>query len=336
MKQDKITLAHGDGGKLSRELVEEIIYPIFTNNSGHPLNDAAVIKIEDANIAITTDSFVVSPIFFPGGDIGKLAACGTINDLAVSGAVPKYLSVGLIIEEGFLLEDLKKILRSLAHTAVEAGVSVVTGDTKVVEKGNVDKIYINTTGVGIINKGISLDPSKIAVGDTIIISGTVGDHGMAILSKREGLAFGTEILSDCVPLNGLAGLLSASGGVSCMRDPTRGGLAAVLIELAAQSQTALEISEEAIPLHPAVRASCEMLGLDPLYLVNEGKIVIFAKQGREDEIMNILKKHPLGNDAKVIGKVFGKSNNGTVLLGTSLGAKRILSLFEGEHLPRIC
>jgi len=332
----QITLAHGGGGKLSRELVEEIIYPIFDNNGGHRLLDSALLSLDGGNIAMTTDSFVISPLFFPGGDIGKLAACGTINDLAVAGAKPRFLSVGLIIEEGFEIADLKRILHSLAKTASAAGVSVVTGDTKVVEKGNCDGLYINTTGLGVVPENVSLGPEKVSVGDLVIVSGSIGDHGMAILSTREGLSFRTEIESDCAPLNDLTEKLVATGGVSVMRDPTRGGVASILHELAQESGLTVEISEEMLPVHPAVNAGCSMLGLDPLNLANEGKLVIFAKAHKEEEVMNVLKNHPLGRSASVIGKVTSREEWGKVLIETTLGAKRILPLIEGEVLPRIC
>lgn len=333
---DKITLAHGGGGRLSHELVEKIIYPIFQENSGHKLLDSALLPAEKGRIAMTTDSFVVSPIFFPGGNIGKLAACGTINDLAVSGAIPKYMSVGLIIEEGFSIEELKVLLKSLYETAAEAGVMVVTGDTKVVEKGSLDKIYINTTGVGFLPEGVLLEPSKINVGDVVIISGTVGDHEMTILSEREGLSFGGNLVSDCAPLNQLTKSLIEIGGISCMRDPTRGGLASVLIELASQSGSIIEIEESKIPVNPVVAAGCNMLGLDPLYLANEGKLAIIANAQKADEIIKYLRVQPLGKYAEIIGQVTAKETVGKVFLETELGAKRELMLLEGEHLPRIC
>lgn len=336
MKRDKILLAHGSGGELSRELIEKIIYPIFDNNGGQELLDSAFLAIEGDRIAMTTDSYVISPLFFPGGDIGKLAACGTINDLAVCGAIPKFLSVGLIIEDGFPVEDLKKILRSLSDTAASAGVFVVTGDTKVVERGSADKIFINTTGIGIVPEGVSLGPTEISVGDLIIISGTVGDHGMAVLCQREGLSLGGQIASDCAPLSGLVELLVSTEGVSCMRDPTRGGVASVLYEFARQSKMTMEILNEAVPVHHEVAAGCSMLGLDPLYLANEGKLLIFARPEKESEIMNVLRNHPLGRAGRVIGRVTSRDDSGKVLVETELGAKRILPAIEGEHLPRIC
>lgn len=333
---DKITLAHGSGGRLSHELIEEIIYPIFNNNEGHELLDSALLPIGKGTMAMTTDSFVVTPIFFPGGDIGKLAACGTINDLAVSGAIPKFMSVGLIIEEGFPISELKEVLKSLYETAKESGVKIVTGDTKVVEKGSVDKIYINTSGIGFVPEGLVLSPNSIRVGDLVIVSGTIGDHGMAILSKREGLSFGSQILSDCAPLNSLISSLVETGGISCMRDPTRGGLTSTLLELARQSGTIMEIYEEKVPIKPSVAAGCKMLGLDPFYLANEGKVLMIVKPNKEKIIMNLLRNHPLGKNAAIIGTVTSKDIKGKVLLETELGVKRSLLLLEGEHLPRIC
>ncbi len=333
---DIITLAHGSGGRLSHELIEEVICPIFNKNAGHELLDSALLSIDKGTIAMTTDSFVVTPIFFPGGNIGKLAACGTINDLAVSGAIPKFMSVGLIIEEGFPLWDLREVLTSLYETAAHAGVAIVTGDTKVVERGSVDKIYINTTGIGYVPEGVILSPKNIRIGDIVIVSGNIGDHGMAILSKREGLSFGSQILSDCAPLNDLTASLVEIGGISCMRDPTRGGLTSSLIELANQSGTVLEICEDKVPIQASVDAGCNMLGLDPLYLANEGKLLIISKPNKEKEIINLLKNHPLGKNAASIGMVTATDSKGKVLLETELGVKRALLLLEGEHLPRIC
>ncbi|MBO8169524.1 MAG: hydrogenase expression/formation protein HypE [Thermoanaerobacteraceae bacterium] len=337
MDQERILLAHGSGGRQTQELIEKIIYPIFEANGGQPLLDAALLPAPGgAGLALTTDSFVVSPLFFPGGDIGKLAACGTINDLAVVGARPLYLTVGLIIEEGFAVADLKRILTSLAEVAKSAGVSVVAGDTKVVERGNADKLYINTTGIGVVAPGVALGPERIAEGDLIIVSGTVGDHGMTILCQREGLPLEAEVASDCAALHDLARALIATGGISCMRDPTRGGLATALNELAAQSGTVMEISEEKVPVQPPVAAGCGMLGLDPLYLANEGKLLITVRPDCGEAVMSVLVKHPLGKRARVIGRVTGRDGRGKVLLETGLGVRRILPGLEGEHLPRIC
>ncbi|WP_366922173.1 hydrogenase expression/formation protein HypE [Metallumcola ferriviriculae] len=335
MKRDKITLAHGSGGKLSQRLIEEVIYPAFGSNGGHELLDAASFTAW-GKMAFTTDSFVISPLFFSGGDIGKLAACGTINDLAVSGAEPLFLSVGLIIEEGFEISKLQKILQSLANTAETAGAAVVTGDTKVVERGNADKLYINTAGIGLISPGTQLGPANIEVGDVIIVSGTMGDHGMAVLSCREGLSFETVLTSDCAALNGLVEAVSRTGSIVCMRDPTRGGLATTLCELAEQSGTVMEIIEDQVPVKPAVTLGCAMLGMDPLYLANEGKVIIIAKNQSKEKVLTAVKGHPLGSDAQIIGKVTGRDQGGAVLLETTVGAKRLLRRLEGEHLPRIC
>jgi hydrogenase expression/formation protein HypE len=332
----KITLAHGSGGRLSQELINNVIYPIFKNNGGNELNDSALLSLKSETLAFTTDSYVVKPIFFPGGDIGKLAVCGTINDLSVCGAIPKYLSVGFIIEEGLEMRDLKTILKSMANVLEETDVKVVTGDTKVVERGNAEKIYINTSGIGIIPENVSLGPGMISADDVIIVSGTVGDHGMAILSSREGLSFESSLQSDCAPLNSLTRKLVETGGVTCMRDPTRGGLASCLVELANQAGCSMEVYSETIPINPLVKSGCDMLGLDPLYLANEGKVIIFVKKGFENNILTILKNHPLGKNAAVIGRVIRKDADAKVLLETELGVKRSLYLLEGEHLPRIC
>lgn len=336
MEKDKISLAHGSGGRLSQYLVEKLIYPIFGDNGGQELLDAALLTIEGSRMAFSTDSFVVSPLFFNGGNIGKLAACGTINDLAVSGAKPLYLSVGLIIEEGFPTEELKEILTSLSETAHEAGAAIVTGDTKVVERGNADGLYINTAGIGIMPDDIVLGPKMISPGDIVFVSGAVGDHGMSILSQREGLSFQIPVESDCAALNSLTEALLQTSGITCMRDPTRGGLATTLVELAEQSGTLVEIVQEKIPIKPVVAAGCDMLGFDPLYLANEGKLLVFAKPEKEKEIHSVFKNHPLGQEARLIGKVTSFRDKGMVLLETELGVKRILTMLEGEHLPRIC
>ncbi|NTW05843.1 MAG: hydrogenase expression/formation protein HypE [Peptococcaceae bacterium] len=336
MNNRVISLAHGSGGRLTQELIEEIIYPAFGNNGGNPLLDSALLTIDYKKIAFTTDSFVVSPLFFEGGDIGKLAACGTINDLAVCGATPLYISVGLIIEEGFSVELLKKILRSLASAAGDAGVLVVTGDTKVVERGNADGIYINTAGIGVLPQDVRVGPEMIEPGDLIFISGAVGDHGMSVLTKREGLSYQIPVASDCAPLNSLIKSLLETSGIKCMKDPTRGGLATALVELAEQSKTLMEISEERIPIRQTVSLGCDLLGLDPLYLANEGNLLIIAKADKESEIAAVLDNHPLGKEAKLIGRVVSYRDKGMVLLETPLGVKRILTMLEGEQLPRIC
>lgn len=329
---DKIIMAHGSGGRLSHELVN-LFKKYLTNPFLDQMNDAAVLVEAKGQIAMTTDSFVISPLFFKGGNIGKLAVCGTINDLAVSGAVPKFLSLGLILEEGFPLDQLESIIESAARTAKEAGVFIVCGDTKVVEKGNADGIYINTTGIGFIQDK-EVGPERIQPEDVILISGTIGDHGIAILSEREGLEFNTPVISDCAPLNNLIDSFYVPG-VKCMRDPTRGGVATTLNELASQAGVQMLINEEALPLNQGVEGAASMLGLDPLYLANEGKVLIVVAQEKAEQVLVKMHSHPLGRDAAQIGRVeAGKP--GLVLLETMLGSKRIVGMLEGEHLPRIC
>ncbi|HWJ02304.1 MAG TPA: hydrogenase expression/formation protein HypE [Verrucomicrobiae bacterium] len=327
-------MAHGSGGRVSHQLVHEVFQAAFDNEWLRQMGDAAILPAEEGRLALTTDSFVVSPVVFRGGDIGKLAVCGTVNDLAVSGAIPKYLTAGFIIEEGFPLAQLAEIAGSMAKTAKEAGVCLVAGDTKVVEKGSADKIFINTTGVGIIPHGRETGPAKIKPGDKIIISGTLGDHGIAIMSEREGLSFTTPVASDCAPLNNFIESFMVPG-VKCMRDPTRGGLATTLNELAGQAKVGMVIQEESIPVLPAVNGACGMLGLDPLYLANEGKVIVIVDPHREIEVIDRMRQHPLGKNAQTVGEVLTESP-GLVLLETVLGARRILGMLEGEHLPRIC
>lgn len=330
-----ITLAHGSGGQLSRELIERLFLRYFHNEALDELNDAATVTVPSTQIALTTDSFVVSPLFFPGGDIGRLAVCGTVNDLAVTGAQPRYLSVGFIIEEGVSLEILERIVASMAETAHEAGVQIVTGDTKVVGRGAADGVFINTTGVGV--HPLALGPALLRPGDVLLINGTVGDHGVAVMTRREGLAFDAPLRSDCAPLNGLiASLLAACpGAVHCMRDPTRGGLAATLNEWALASGLGIEVREAAIPINEAVRGVCELLGFDPLYVANEGKVVIAVDPTAAETALTALRAHPLGRDAAIIGRV-NEAHAGRVVLQTPFGAGRLLTMPSGELLPRIC
>ncbi len=332
----KILLSHGSGGSLTRRLIEDIFAPAFSNPLLAPLNDQAVFTLETPRLAFTTDSYVVNPIFFPGGDIGKLSVCGTINDLAVGGAEPVYLSASFIIEEGMDIGELKRIVASMAKTANEAGVKIVTGDTKVVERGKGDKLFITTTGIGVIADSISLSPELIRPGDVIIVSGTMGDHGIAIMTRRQGIDLEVPIESDCAALHTLTrDILRGEDGVKAMRDPTRGGLATVLNEFALSSGTCMDISEGLIPVREEVRGACEILGFDPLYLANEGKLVAVVKEGSAQKILASMRKNPLGKDAAIIGKVT-KEPRGKVLLETSIGNKRILDMLSGEQLPRIC
>lgn len=329
---ERIILAHGSGGRLSHELIRTMFQKYLGNSYLDQMNDATRLPGR-GDIAVTTDSFVVSPLFFRGGNIGKLAVCGTVNDLAVSGAVPEFLTLALILEEGLPMTVLERIIQSIAETAAEAGVSIVCGDTKVVERGSADKIFINTTGIGFL-KDHDLGPERICPGDEIIITGTIGDHGIAVLSEREGLEFQTPVVSDCAPLNGLVDAFYRPG-VKCMRDPTRGGVATTLNELAQQAGVSMLLKQELLPLSPPVQGACEMLGLEPLYLANEGKIIVFTAPDIADEVLLKMQAHPLGRLAARIGKV-QEGKPGLVLLETPLGGKRILSMLEGEHLPRIC
>lgn len=335
-KEERILLAHGSGGELSHKLIASFFLKAFTNPYLDPLDDVAVLRVGEMRLAFTTDSYVVTPIFFPGGDIGKLAVCGTINDLAMGGATPLFLSVGFIIEEGFPLSSLEKIIASMKNTAGAAEVKIVTGDTKVVNRGGLDQIFINTSGVGIIPPGVHISGSNARVGDKVIISGSIGDHGIAILSSREGLAFTTSLKSDCAPLNGLvAQMLASSPEIHCLRDPTRGGLASALNELARQSGVGIWVEEELIPIKEEVRAACELLGLDPWHLANEGKLIAIVASAEAEKILASMHAHPLGKEAAIIGEVRAEPK-GRVILRTSLGSTRILDMLVGEALPRIC
>lgn len=332
---DKIILAHGSGGKLAHELVEKGFLQALSNPLLDKLDDSAVFDLS-GRLAFTTDSYVVNPIFFPGGDIGKLAVCGTVNDLSMSGAVPLYLSLAFIIEEGFPHQDLMRTVSSVQAAAAEAGVEVVTGDTKVVNRGSADKLFVNTAGVGIVPQGVDISGSKAQPGDKIILSGTIGDHGIAVLSQREGLSFSTELKSDCAPLNRLvAEMIEASSQIHCLRDPTRGGLATTLNELAAQSKVGIRIEEEKIPVREEVRAACEMLGFDPLYIANEGKLVAAVAPEDAEAVLNAMRHSTYGRDAAIIGEV-RQDNRGRVVMRTSLGASRIIDMLVGDLLPRIC
>jgi hydrogenase expression/formation protein HypE len=336
MAFDKILLDHGSGGRASHELIERFFVPRFQNPFLNEMNDSAVFDLKGGKLAFTTDSYVVDPIFFPGGDIGSLAVCGTVNDLAMRGARPYYLSVGFIIEEGFPLSDLEQILDSMERAAKEAGVQIVTGDTKVVPKGAADKIFINTSGIGLIPEGLDIAGQNARPGDAVLVSGTLGDHGLTILSKREGLAFESSLKSDAAPLNHLVReMLQAGSDIHVLRDPTRGGLATTLNEIAGQSQVGLEIWEEALPIRDSVAAASEILGLDPLYVANEGKLVAILPQSQAEAVLAAMKKNPYGQDAVIIGEV-KKENPGKVVMKTIIGGKRLVDMLTGEQLPRIC
>ena len=395
---DRILLAHGSGGRLSHELLERLFLRYFHNPLLAQLGDAAVLEVSglpfpvaglpglqpgasNLKLAFTTDSYVVSPLFFPGGDIGKLAVCGTVNDLSMSGAVPLCLSAGFILEEGLPLADLERVVASMAETARSVGVPIVTGDTKVVERGKADRLFINTAGIGVVPAGVEIGAERVRPGDVVILSGTIGDHGMTIMSQREGLRFDSPLVSDCAPLHGLVGAMfdvlglggqsqtplrqaqgrlhcaeglpeteapaeapaPGGGGVTatpggllhCLRDPTRGGLATVLNEVASQAGVGIEIEERAIPVQEAVRAACELLGLDPLYVANEGKLVAFVAPAVAGAVLARMRTHEYGREAAVIGQVTAE-HPGRVVLRTPLGARRVVDMLAGEQLPRIC
>lgn len=336
-EDDLIILGHGSGGTLTNQLIKDVFQQAYGNPVLDELLDAAVLEVGEGRIAFSTDSFVVDPIFFPGGDIGTLAVSGTVNDLAVSGAKPLYLSAGFIIEEGLPIRDLRRIVQSIQDTAQAAGVQVVTGDTKVVDRGSADKIFINTAGIGLIPAGRHLSPRLMEPGDVVLVSGTMGDHGLTILAQREGLAFSTPVESDCAPVNRITEAVMEAGGdgVRCMRDPTRGGLATTLNELAMQSERGVLLSEEEIPFLREVVGACEMLGLDPLYLANEGKVIAVVAPQVADQVLEAMRALPEGRGAVRIGEVIAEEE-GLVLLETELGATRILGMLEGEPLPRIC
>jgi hydrogenase expression/formation protein HypE len=332
-----IVMGHGSGGKLGNELVEHLFLPAFHNPELENLGDAAVLDLGGSRLAMSTDSFVVQPLFFPGGSIGELAVNGTVNDLAVSGAEPRFLSASFILEEGFPLAQLAAIVEAMAQAAATAGVKIVTGDTKVVERGHGDGCYINTAGVGLLRPGITVGPHRAQPGDAILVSGTIGDHGMAIMSVREGLEFESEIRSDCAALNGMIAdvLAAASAAVHAMRDPTRGGLASTLNEIAQSSGVGIEIDEPSLPVRPQVQSACELLGLDPVYVANEGKAVFFVAPEAAERILAVLRAHPLGRDAARIGRVTAEHKR-MLVARTAMGANRVIPTQIGEQLPRIC
>jgi hydrogenase expression/formation protein HypE len=336
-----VQMAHGGGGRLMRNLIENIFLPAFRAppeglRRPEPLHDSAVVEIGGVRLAFTTDSFVVSPLVFPGGDIGKLAVCGTVNDLAMAGARPAWLSAGFILEEGFPLDSLRQIVASMRDTAREVGVEVVTGDTKVVDRGKGDGVFINTAGIGVIPAGVSVSPARVAPGDAILVSGDLGRHGIAILSVREGLGFEMGLVSDCAPLAGVVGdLVSLGPEVHCLRDLTRGGLAAALNEIAADASVGIELDEASIPISEQVTGACELLGLDPLYVANEGRLVAMVPSAVADRALAILRRHDVAANAAIIGRVTGK-HPGVVEVRSSIGGSRIVDLLSGEQMPRIC
>jgi len=343
--ENVIRLAHGAGGKMMADLIREVFAPPLDNEVLRQMADAAVIQpgtwnlepqTSNLRLAISTDSFTVRPLFFPGGDIGSLAVHGTVNDVAMAGARPLWLTAAFILEEGLEMETLERVVRSMAEAACRAGVLVVAGDTKVVERGHGDGIYVNTTGVGIVMEGVEVGPNRAQPGDVVLLSGTIGDHGIAVLSQREGLAFQTELVSDSAPLNGLVEvLLEAAPHTHCLRDPTRGGLAAALNELTGASGVGIEIDENAVPIRPAVAAACEMLGFDPLTVANEGKLVAIVPPEEAEAALEAMRTHPLGRDAARIGTVTDE-HPGLVLARTGIGGRRVVDMPLGELLPRIC
>lgn len=333
--EDKVLLGHGSGGRLSHDLIRKAFVSHLRNEFLARMDDSAVVRLE-GRVAFTTDSYVVTPIFFPGGDIGKLSVCGTVNDLAMCGAKPLYLSLSFILEEGFPMTDLERIVDSVKAAATEAGVQIVTGDTKVVDHGSADGIFINTSGIGGIPDGADISGANARPGDVVILSGPIGDHGVAVMSKKEGLEFSVPIESDCAPLNRLVeDMLAASKAIHALRDPTRGGLATTLNEIAGQSGVSIRIEEGKIPVRDAVRGVCEMLGLDPLYVANEGKLVAIIASEAADAVLAAMKRNRYGADASVIGEVLPKGPV-PVVMRTALGTHRIVDMLSGELLPRIC
>ncbi len=334
-----IVMGHGGGGKLSADLIKHLFFPAFQNPALAEMGDAAVIELGDPErprIAISTDSFTVTPLFFPGGDIGKLAVHGTLNDVAMVGATPLFLSAAFILEEGLPLDSLGRIAESMASACQEAGVTIVTGDTKVVDRGHGDGVYVNTTGIGLVPPGVVVRADQARPGDVVIVSGDIAVHGIAILSVREGLEFETTIESDTAALHGLVReMLDVTSDIHCLRDPTRGGLAATLNEIASASGVGIELDEAAVPVPPPVRAACEMLGLDPFYVANEGKLVAVLPAEKAEQVVARMRAHPLGRRAAVVGKVY-ESHRGMVVARTGIGGRRVVDMLVGEQLPRIC
>ena len=333
--KDTVVLGHGSGGKLSHNLINRLFLPELGKAAPRALDDSAVVTLHGQRVAITTDSHVVSPLFFTGGDIGKLAVCGTVNDLAMVGAKPYALTCGFVVEEGLSFEILQRVVQSMREAAAEAGVFIAAGDTKVVQKGGADKLFINTSGIGLVEAGVDISGANAKVGDVVILSGTLGDHGIAVMSAREDLGFSTDLQSDVAPLNHLVRAMMEAGTIHVLRDPTRGGLATTLNEIAKQSNVVIELQETSIPVKPQVHAACEMLGFDPLYVANEGKLAAFVKADDAEAILSAMKKMNYGKDAVVIGKVT-ESGKSQVRLKTAIGGTRLVDMLPGEMLPRIC
>jgi len=333
---EKVLLAHGGGGTLSHQLIQKMFFSQFNNPLLNQEHDGAIFEIGGTRFAFSTDSYVVQPIFFPGGNIGELAVNGTVNDLSMCGAKPLYLSCGFIIEEGFPMNELWEVVLAMKNAAEKANVQIVTGDTKVVDKGKGDKIFINTAGIGIIQNDVQISPANCKVGDVILLNGFIADHGIAIMSARENLSFETSIKSDCAPLNSLVEkILAVSKNIHVLRDPTRGGVASALNEIAQKANVGILIEEDKIPIREEVKAACELLGFDPLYIANEGKLLAMVAEEDAGKVLNEMKKHPYGKDSTIIGKVTAE-NLKTVIMKTSIGSKRIVDMLSGEQLPRIC
>ena len=334
---DVITMAHGGGGKIMNNLIEKMFMHYFENDIINEKHDGAVFKVDGHKFAFTTDSYVVNPLFFPGGNIGELAVYGTVNDLSMCGAKPLYLSVGLIIEEGFPVKELEKIIYSIKQACELCGVKVITGDTKVVEKNKGDGIFINTAGIGIVKNNINISPSQVETGDIILLSGDIGRHGIAIMASRENLEFETTIKSDCAPLNKIVQkLIEEKIEIHCLRDLTRGGLSSALNEIASQAKIEIEIEENSIKVLEEVKGVCEILGFDPLYVANEGRFIAFVKKEDAERALNIMHSDEVSNNATIIGEVKSKRQNGLVTIKSIIGATRILDMLSGEQLPRIC
>ena len=336
-RRDRIVMGHGSGGKLSHDLIEKLFLPPFDNPVLRAGDDAGVVQLDSSTrLAISTDSHVVWPLFFPGGDIGRLAVCGTVNDVAMMGATPSYLTAGFILEEGLELSVLERVVASMRAAAEEAGVQIVAGDTKVVQKGRADGLYINTAGVGLVVPGVTIGGAQARPGDVVILSGPIGDHGIAVLSARGELGFEADVRSDIAPLNHLvAAMLEASERIHVLRDPTRGGLATALNEIARQSQVGIVLYEASIPARPAVRAACEMLGFDPLYVANEGKMIAIVGREDADQVLEVMRSTRYGEESVVIGEV-QPDPKARVLMKTAIGSSRIVDVLMGEMLPRIC
>ena len=336
LRHKTIQLAHGGGGRAMRDLLEQVMLPAFGNAALDARHDAAVVAMGGSRVAFTTDTFVVHPRFFPGGDIGELAVYGTVNDLAMGGATPQFLSCALILEEGFPIEELRRIVASMRKAADRCGVAIVTGDTKVIDKGHGDGLFINTAGIGLVPEGVDVNPRRVVPGDAVLVSGDLGRHGVAVMSVRESLAFEVPVKSDCGPVHDLVAALLAGGvDVHCLRDPTRGGLASVLNEIATDARVGMEATERDIPVDEGVSAACEILGLDPLYVACEGRLVAFVPGAQAEQALALLRGLPEGRGAAIIGRVT-QGPPGAVVLRTRMGTQRWLDLLSGEQLPRIC